>query len=160
MGTWKLVNSRNFDGYVKSVGVGFATKQAASMTKPTTVIEVNGDTITIKTQSISKNREVSFELGVNFNETTADDRKVKSILMLDGGEFVHRLKWDGQETTLVQEIVDEILILPLTHSSAVCNRTYEEEARPVHSFTDCSSASWLLMDSAPDCLIFLPWHFI
>ncbi|KAB0354319.1 hypothetical protein FD755_022857 [Muntiacus reevesi] len=151
MGTWKLVDSRNFDGYVKS---------AASMTKPTTVIEVNGDTITIKTQSISKNREVSFELGVNFNETTADDRKVKSILMLDGGEFVHRLKWDGQETTLVQEIVDEKLILPLTHSGAVCNRTYEEEARPVHSFTDCSSASWLLMGSAPDCLIFIPWHFI
>ena len=160
MGTWKLVESRNFDGYVKSLSVGSATKQAASMTKPATVIEVNGDTITIKTQSTFKTREVSFKLGVNFNETTADDRKVKSIVMLNGGKCVHGLKCNGQETTLVQETVDEKLILPLTHSSAVCNRTYEEEARPVHSFTDCSSASWLLMGSAPDCLIFLPWHFI
>lgn len=98
------------------------------MTKPATVIEVNGDTITIKTQSTFKNREVSFKLGVNFNETTADDWKVKSIMMLNGGKLVHGLKCNGQETTLVQEIVDEKLILPLTHSSAVCNRTCEEEA--------------------------------
>lgn len=47
------------------------------MTKPTTIIEVNGDTITIKTHSTFKNTEVSFKLGVEFDETTADDRKVK-----------------------------------------------------------------------------------
>ncbi|XP_005909182.2 fatty acid-binding protein, heart [Bos mutus] len=128
MGTWKLVDSRNFDDYMKSLGVGFATKQAANITKPITVIEVNGDTITIETQSVIQNREVSFKLGVNFNETTADDRKVKSIVMLDGGKFVHVQKWNGQETTLVWEIVDEKLILLLTHCSAICNRTYKEEA--------------------------------
>ena len=160
VGTWKLVDSKNFEDYMKSLGVGFATRQVANMTKPTTIIEVNGDAIIVKTQSTFKNTEVSFKLGVEFDETTADDRKVKSIVMLNGGKRVHGLKCNGQETTLVQETVDEKLILPLTHSSAVCNRTYEEEARPVHSFTDCSSASWLLMGSAPDCLIFLPWHFI
>lgn len=47
------------------------------MTKPTTIIEINGDTITIKTQSTFKNTEVSFKLGVEFDETTADDRKCK-----------------------------------------------------------------------------------
>lgn len=62
VGTWKLVDSRNFNDYMKSLSVGFATKQVANITKPTTVIEVNGDTITIKTQSTLQNREVSFEL--------------------------------------------------------------------------------------------------
>ncbi|KAF6108666.1 fatty acid binding protein 3 [Phyllostomus discolor] len=76
-GTWKLVDSKNFDDYMKSLGVGFATRQVANMTKPTTVIEINGDTITIKTQSTFKTTEVSFKLGVEFDETTADDRKVK-----------------------------------------------------------------------------------
>lgn len=57
--------------------MGFATRQVANMTKPTTIIEINGDTITIKTQSTFKNTEISFKLGVEFNETTADDRKVK-----------------------------------------------------------------------------------
>nr|KAF6378026.1 fatty acid binding protein 3 [Myotis myotis] len=53
-GTWKLVDSKNFDDYMKSIGVGFATRQVASMTKPTTIIEINGDTITLKTQSTFK----------------------------------------------------------------------------------------------------------
>ena len=47
------------------------------MTKPTTIIEVNGDTVIIKTQSTFKNTEISFKLGVEFDETTADDRMVK-----------------------------------------------------------------------------------
>lgn len=59
------------------LGVGFATRQVASMTKPTTIIEKNGDTITIKTHSTFKNTEISFQLGVEFDEVTADDRKVK-----------------------------------------------------------------------------------
>jgi len=91
--------------------VGFATRQVANMTKPTTVIEMNGDTIIIKTQSTFKNTEISFKLGVEFDETTADDRKVKSTVMLHGGKLVHVQKWDGQETTLVRELVDGKLIL-------------------------------------------------
>lgn len=47
------------------------------MTKPTTIIEKKGDTIVLKTQSTFKNTEISFKLGVEFDETTADDRKVK-----------------------------------------------------------------------------------
>ncbi|VCW66288.1 unnamed protein product [Gulo gulo] len=111
VGTWKLVDSKNFDDYMKSLGVGFATRQVANMTKPTTVIEMNGDTIILKTHSTFKNTEISFKLGVEFDETTADDRKVKSIVTLDGGKLVHVQKWDGQETTLVRELVDGKLIL-------------------------------------------------
>ncbi|XP_025781802.1 fatty acid-binding protein, heart [Puma concolor] len=109
-------------------GVGFATRQVANMTKPTTIIERNGDTVTIKTHSTFKNTEISFQLGVEFDETTADDRKVKSIVTLDGGKLVHLQKWNGQETTLVRELVDGKLILTLTHGSVVCTRTYEKEA--------------------------------
>ncbi|KAM6218079.1 fatty acid-binding protein, heart isoform 2-T2 [Rhynchocyon petersi] len=128
VGTWKLVDTKNFDEYLKSLGVGFATRQVASMTKPTTIIEINGDIITIKTHSTFKNIEISFQLGVEFDETTADDRKVKSTVTLDGGKLVHLQKWDGQETTLVRELIDGKLILTLTHGSAVCTRTYEKEA--------------------------------
>ncbi|ELK27760.1 PREDICTED: fatty acid-binding protein, heart [Myotis davidii] len=127
-GTWKLVDSKNFDDYMKSIGVGFATRQVASMTKPTTIIEINGDMITLKTQSTFKNTEISFKLGVEFDETTADDRKVKSTVTLDGGKLVHVQKWDGQETKLVRELVDGKLILTLTHGNVVCTRTYEKEA--------------------------------
>ncbi|XP_037683836.1 fatty acid-binding protein, heart [Choloepus didactylus] len=128
LGTWKLVDSQNFDEYMKCLGVGFATRQVAVMTKPTTIIEKNGDTITIKTQSTFKSTEISFELGVEFDETTADDRKVKSIVTLDGGKLVHVQKWDGKETTLVRELKDGKLILTLTFGSVVSIRTYERGA--------------------------------
>lgn len=128
VGTWKLVDCKNFDDYMKSLGVGFATRQVASMTKPTTIIEKNGDTITIKTQSTFKNTEINFQLGIEFDEVTADDRKVKSLVTLDGGKLIHVQKWNGQETTLTRELVDGKLILTLTHGSVVSTRTYEKEA--------------------------------
>ncbi|XP_025235405.1 fatty acid-binding protein, heart isoform X1 [Theropithecus gelada] len=139
LGTWKLVDSKNFDDYMKSIahiltifplpsGVGFATRQVANMTKPTTIIEKNGDILTLKTHSTFKNTEINFKLGVEFDETTADDRKVKSIVTLDGGKLIHLQKWDGQETILVRELIDGKLILTLTHGTAVCTRTYEKEA--------------------------------
>uniref|UniRef100_A0A2K5PLN8 Lipocalin/cytosolic fatty-acid binding domain-containing protein n=1 Tax=Cebus imitator TaxID=2715852 RepID=A0A2K5PLN8_CEBIM len=113
LGTWKLADSKNFNDYMKSLGVGFATRQVASMTKPTTIIEKNGDTIILKTHSTFKNTDISFKLGVEFDETTADDRKVKSTVTLDGGKLVHLQKWDGQET-LVRELIDGKLIPTLT----------------------------------------------
>lgn len=58
-------------------GVSFATRQVAGFTKPTTIIELDGDKITVKTQSTFKNTEITFKLGEEFDETTADDRHVK-----------------------------------------------------------------------------------
>ncbi|NXB16799.1 FABPH protein, partial [Rhagologus leucostigma] len=107
-------------------GVGFATRQVAAFTKPTTIIELDGDKLTVKTQSTFKNTEITFKLGEEFDETTADDRNVKSVVTLDGGKLVHVQKWDGKETTLVRELKDGKLILTLTMGNVVCTRTYEK----------------------------------
>nr|XP_056701761.1 fatty acid-binding protein, heart [Euleptes europaea] len=125
-GVWNLMDSSNFDDYMKAVGVGFATRQIANLTKPTTIIEVDGDKITLKTQSTFKNTEISFKLGEEFDETTADDRHVKSLVTLDGGKLIHVQKWDGKETSLVRELKDGKLILTLTMGNVVCTRTYHK----------------------------------
>uniref|UniRef100_A0A6Q2XZL6 Cytosolic fatty-acid binding proteins domain-containing protein n=1 Tax=Esox lucius TaxID=8010 RepID=A0A6Q2XZL6_ESOLU len=75
--TWKLVDSENFDEYMKSLGVGFATRQVGNVTKPTVIIAKEGDQVVIKTQSTFKNTEISFKLGEEFDEATADDRNCK-----------------------------------------------------------------------------------
>ncbi|XP_020360824.2 fatty acid-binding protein, heart [Oncorhynchus nerka] len=123
-GTWNLKDSKNFDEYMKALGVGFATRQVGGMTKPTTIIEVAGDTVTLKTQSTFKNTEISFKLGAEFDETTADDRKVKSLITIDGGKMVHVQKWDGKETTLVREVSGNALELTLTLGDVVSTRSY------------------------------------
>ncbi|KAJ6663855.1 hypothetical protein lerEdw1_009935 [Lerista edwardsae] len=124
VGVWNLVESSRFDDYMKAVGVGFATRQMASFLKPTTIIEKDGDKLTIKTQSTFKNTEIHFELGKEFDETTADDRHVKSLVTLEGGKLVHIQKWDGKETSLVRELKDGNLILMLTMGDVVSTRTY------------------------------------
>ncbi|KAI1901730.1 hypothetical protein AGOR_G00037400 [Albula goreensis] len=124
VGTWNMKESKNFDDYLKALGVSFAVRQVGSMTKPTTIISVDGDTISLKTQSTFKNTEIKFKLGEEFDETTADDRKVKSLITLDGGKLVHVQKWGGNETSLVREVNGNALTLTLTLGDVVCTRSY------------------------------------
>ncbi|XP_056335831.1 fatty acid-binding protein, heart [Danio aesculapii] len=124
IGTWNLKESKNFDEYMKGIGVGFATRQVANMTKPTTIISKEGDVFTLKTVSTFKSTEINFKLGEEFDETTADDRKVKSIITLDGGKLLHVQKWDGKETTLLREVSDNNLTLTLTLGDVVSTRHY------------------------------------
>ncbi|XP_035537236.1 fatty acid-binding protein, heart [Morone saxatilis] len=107
-------------------GVGYATRKIGNMTKPTTIISVEGDKVTVKTQSTIKNTELSFTLGEEFDETTADDRKVKSIVTVEDGKLVHIQRWDGKETSLVREVDGNALTLTLTMGDVVCTRRYEK----------------------------------
>uniref|UniRef100_A0A3P8QFQ8 Cellular retinoic acid-binding protein 1 n=1 Tax=Astatotilapia calliptera TaxID=8154 RepID=A0A3P8QFQ8_ASTCA len=107
-------------------GVGFATRKVANLTKPTTIISVDGDTVTLKTQSTMKNTELSFTLGKEFDETTADDRKVKSIVKIEDGKLVHIQRWDEKETSLVREVNGNVLLLTLKLGEVVCTRRYEK----------------------------------
>ncbi|XP_056282073.1 fatty acid binding protein 7, brain, a [Pseudoliparis swirei] len=124
--TWKLVDSQNFDEYMKALGVGFATRQVGNVTKPTVAISQDGDKVVVKTQSTFKNTEISSKLGEEFDETTADDRHVKSIFTMEGDTLVQVQKWDGKETKFVREIKDGKLVATLTFEGVQAVRTYEK----------------------------------
>ncbi|XP_040280251.1 fatty acid-binding protein, heart-like [Bufo bufo] len=126
LGTWRMMESKNFDDYMKGLGVGFATRQIANVTKPTTIICLEGDYIVLRTQSAFKNTEVKFKLNEEFDETTADDRKVKSVVTLEDGKLIHVQKWDGKETTLLREVDGDKLVLTLTLGEVVSTRHYEK----------------------------------
>uniref|UniRef100_A0A8C0AGP2 Lipocalin/cytosolic fatty-acid binding domain-containing protein n=1 Tax=Bos mutus grunniens TaxID=30521 RepID=A0A8C0AGP2_BOSMU len=97
--------------YLDSEGVGFATRKVAGMAKPTLIISLNGDVVTIKSESTFKNTEISFKLGQEFDEVTPDDRKVKSIVNLDEGALVQVQNWDGKSTTIKRKLVDDKMVL-------------------------------------------------
>uniref|UniRef100_A0A8D0AYG9 Cytosolic fatty-acid binding proteins domain-containing protein n=1 Tax=Salvator merianae TaxID=96440 RepID=A0A8D0AYG9_SALMN len=122
--TWKLIDSQNFDEYLKALG--FATHQVGNVTKPTVIICQEGDKVVIRTRSTFKNKEISFILGEEFNEITADDRSCKSVVTMDGDKLVHVQKWDGKETTFVREIKDGKMIMNLTFGDIIAVRHYEK----------------------------------
>lgn len=76
-------------------GVGFATRTVGNMTKPTTIISADGDTVTVKTQSAVKNTELNFKLGEEFDEVTADDRKVKVRVQTHDPRFLFWFSGSG-----------------------------------------------------------------
>ncbi|KAL2766874.1 fatty acid-binding protein 9 [Daubentonia madagascariensis] len=126
LGTWKLVSSENFEDYMKELGVDLAARNVAGLVKPTVSISVNGEMVNIRTQSSFKNTEISFKLGEEFDETTADNRKVKSIITLHSGSMIQVQKWLGKETTIKRKIVDGKMVVECTMNNIVSTRIYEK----------------------------------
>ncbi|XP_064240374.1 fatty acid-binding protein, adipocyte isoform X2 [Aotus nancymaae] len=104
VGTWKLVSSENFDDYMKEVGVDFAARNVAGLVKLTVSISIDGKTMTIRTESSFQNTKVSFKLGEEFDETTADNQKVKSTITLENGSMIQVQKWLGKETKIKRKL--------------------------------------------------------
>ncbi|KAF6099273.1 fatty acid binding protein 9 [Phyllostomus discolor] len=126
LGTWKLESSENFEEYLEQLGVPVTIRHLAALEKPKISISTNGDKVSIKTESSFKNFEISFKLGEEFDETTADNRKVKSIITLDDDSLVHVQKWLGKETTIKRHIVDGKMVAKHTMNNVVSTRVYKK----------------------------------
>ncbi|XP_003219599.3 myelin P2 protein [Anolis carolinensis] len=126
VGSWKLVSSENFDDYMKELGVGLATRKLGSLAKPRLIISVKGDQMTIRTESTFKNIQITFKLGQEFQETTADDRKTKTVVTLERGALVQVQKWNGKESTIRRKIVDGKMVVECIMKSVRCTRVYEK----------------------------------
>nr|QKO28392.1 fatty acid binding protein 11 [Ctenopharyngodon idella] len=84
VGKWKMTSSDNFDEYMKAVGAGFASRQMANLAKPSLTIALDDQGfISMKAVTTFKTLEIKFKLDEEFDETTADDRKVKKCTMDD-----------------------------------------------------------------------------
>ncbi|XP_059757527.1 fatty acid-binding protein 9-like [Balaenoptera ricei] len=126
LGTWKLVSSENFDEYMKQLGVSAAVQNFAGLAKPRITISTDRDKVNIKTESSFKNTEISFKLGEEFDETTSDNQKVKSIITLDGGSMIHFQKWLGKETTIKGQIVDGNMVVEYIMNNIVSIGIYKK----------------------------------
>ncbi|KAF2981944.1 hypothetical protein EK904_011898 [Melospiza melodia maxima] len=139
VGTWKLISSENFDDYMKELGekcsgvriekgVGLAARKLGGLARPDVIISMKGDTVTIRTESTFKNTAISFKLGQQFDETTADDRKVKSVVTLEKGSLVQVQKWNGKETTIKRRLVDGKMVV--ARAQALKVKTDPERQNP------------------------------
>ncbi|XP_037120163.1 fatty acid binding protein 4a [Syngnathus acus] len=129
VGTWKMVSSENFDDYMKAIGVGFAIRQVGNRTKPNLIVTVDDrGAISMKTHSTFKTSEIKFKLDEPFEETTADDRKTRSVVSLENGKLVQKQTWDSKETRIEREVTDGKLIARCIMGDVVAVRTYVREA--------------------------------
>jgi len=92
VGTWKMEKSEKFDEYMTAVGVNAVVAKIGSTAKPTLIISLDGDTWTLKSETTLKKTKVTFKLGVEFDEETADGRKMKTTFTLDGNTLTQDQK--------------------------------------------------------------------
>ncbi|XP_020484744.1 retinoid-binding protein 7 isoform X2 [Labrus bergylta] len=113
-GTWDIVGNVNFEGYMISLGIDFATRKIASLLKPRKVIEQEGDCFTIKTFTTFRNYDLSFKIGEEFIEVTKgmDNRSCQR------GEKKNR-GWSHW-------IQGDELHLELTCEDQVCKQVYKK----------------------------------
>ncbi|XP_048009202.1 fatty acid-binding protein, adipocyte-like [Megalobrama amblycephala] len=129
VGKWKMTSSDNFDEYMKAVGAGFASRQMANLAKPSLTIALDDQGfISMKAVTTLKTLEIKFKLDEEFDETTADDRKVKTILSLADGKLIQTQTWEGKTTIIEREIQDCKMIAKCTMDDVVAIRTYEKDA--------------------------------
>ena len=92
VGKWKLVESQNFDEYMKEVGVGLMKRTAAAHLKPVLSFEVTGDHWKMVSESTFTTWVCEFDLGKEIEQATPDGRKMKSTFTLQDGKLIEEQK--------------------------------------------------------------------
>lgn len=123
---YKNTESKNFDDYMKELGVGYFTRTVGNSVQPTVELKKNGDKYTLLTTSTFKNSEIHFELGKEFEEETLDGRKVKSIITLDGNKLTHK-QGGNPPSTIIREFKDNEMIATMKVKNVVATRKYVVE---------------------------------
>ncbi|XP_062259887.1 retinoid-binding protein 7 [Platichthys flesus] len=126
-GTWDLVSNVNFEGYMVSLGIDFATRKIASMLKPQKVIKQDGDCFIIRTFTSFRNYETSFRVGEEFQEVTTgmDNRTCQTVVTWDNEKLVCVQKGKKKNRGWKHWIEGDELHLEMTCEDQVCKQIYK-----------------------------------
>lgn len=106
------------------LGVGFFTRQIGNSVTPTVSLEKNGDKYKLTTSSTFKTSVIEFELGKEFDETTLDDREVKSVVTLDGNKLIHK-QGGSKPSTITRTFTEKEMVAVMIVGTVVCTRKYK-----------------------------------
>jgi len=123
-GRWKLVDSENFEEFMKTLGVGMVMRKLGASSKPIVEITNTGDDWSIKTETALKNTEIKFKLGEEFEEDRLDGARVKTVVTLDDGKLVQK-QFGDKEVSIIREVDGESLKVTCTVGAVLCTRRYE-----------------------------------
>jgi len=116
-GKYERTSAENYEEFLKALDVNFLLRKAATVSTPVMDVSEDGGVWTIKTSTTLKSMELKFEVGKEFDETTADGRDVSALVTVDGNKFVcvQKAKKDGHKSTKsIREFTGEECIYTMT----------------------------------------------
>jgi len=127
-GKYELVKSENFEEYMKAVGVNYVMRKMAATATPVAEITQDGDQWKIKTTTTFKTTEISFKLGEEFKEVTADGRNCLATITLENDQRMkHVQKCDGINLTMYRDFTDDGMKMTLeAPQNIVSTRIYKK----------------------------------
>ncbi|XP_018321648.1 myelin P2 protein isoform X2 [Agrilus planipennis] len=123
---YKLTTSENFDEFMKALGVGLVTRKVGNAVSPVVELKKDGDQYLLSSNSTFKNVLLKFKPGEEFDQETADGRKVKSTITVDGSTL-HEIQKDanGKETTIERIFTDDEIKMICKVDDIVSTRIYK-----------------------------------
>ncbi|CAL8101007.1 unnamed protein product [Orchesella dallaii] len=121
-------SDKAWDEYLVAVGVSDAHREAGRMVSPSVEISQAGGKYTLKTLSELKNTEITFPLGQEIDEDTADNRKCKTTFTLDGNKLIQTQKLEGKESKTVREFSADGMTATFTAAGKTAVRKYKRVA--------------------------------
>ncbi|GJQ77992.1 hypothetical protein Trydic_g2347 [Trypoxylus dichotomus] len=123
---YKLTTSEKFDEYMKALGVGLVTRKMGATVSPVISLNKDGDNYVLTSNSTFKNMTTKFQPGVEFDDETADGRKVKSTITINGNILTEVQKdTNGKVTTLERTFSDNEVTIVCKVDDIVCTRVYK-----------------------------------
>ncbi|XP_010768358.1 uncharacterized protein [Notothenia coriiceps] len=129
-GKWILESNDIFEEYLKVLDIDFATRKIAISLSQTKVISQDEDKFTVKTLSTFRNYELSFTVGVEFDEHTKglDNRNIKCLVTWEGDKLVCTQKGEKANRGWKHWIEGDKLFLELTCEDVVCVQVFKRKA--------------------------------
>jgi hypothetical protein len=126
VGKWDMISSEKFDDYMKAVGVGAVWAKIGSTAKPKLIISVDGDKWTLKSETLVKSTCIEFKLGEEFDETTADDRKMKTTITLEGNKLIQDQKGEIP-SVITREVNGDTMTVLCKAKDVTATRVYKKK---------------------------------
>ncbi|CAL8110255.1 unnamed protein product [Orchesella dallaii] len=128
VGTYEMVSSDNYDGFLKAVGVAVIQRTMASKVTPTMTWINEGGKWTQKTKTTLKSFQIVFTEGEEFDEELADGRKCKATITFEGNTLVHKQKMDALTAEVRREFKGDQMVSTFKAGDVVATRVFKKIA--------------------------------
>lgn len=104
---YKMVKSENFDEYMKALGVGIVFRKMGAAWKPCfELIKTDDKQYLIRSTSSVKNVDLPFTVDLEFEETTTDNRKVKTTFTFENENKLVQTQLGDVDSVIVREFTE------------------------------------------------------
>lgn len=133
IGKFQLKSSENFEEFMSALGIGYLTRKLGNKSSPVVTVSQNEEdknVYTFKQESLVSTSQFSFKFGQQFDEKTADGRKVKSTMTVEKPNILrHEMLGTngGKDSVCVREFFKDKMKCVCTVDEIVTTRMYERK---------------------------------